>query len=129
MSLRKCLIGLGLCAGLAFATAAQSQSSNITALHSALHLTASQESAWTTYTASIATAADAQKRRQAAEALFPTISAPRRFDLMEAEMQQELADLHRQSDALKTFYATLTPSQQHIFDTQTLPPPADRDDR
>jgi hypothetical protein len=128
MSLRKCLIGLGLCAGLAFATAAQSQSSSITALHNALHLTAGQESAWTTYRASIAAPADAQQRRSAAEALFPTISAPRRLDLMTAEMQRELADLLHQAQALEVFYATLTPSQQHIFDTQTLPPPSDRDD-
>jgi hypothetical protein len=35
---------------------------------------------------------------------------------------QDLADLRRQSLALKTFYAALTPAQQRIFDTKTLPP-------
>jgi hypothetical protein len=59
--------------------------------------------------------------------LFPTLTAPRRIDLVEAEMQQDLADLHRQAQALKAFYAILTPPQQRTFDTKTLPPPSGRD--
>jgi hypothetical protein len=61
--------------------------------------------------------------------LFPTLTAPRRIDLVEAEMQQDLADVHRQSEALKAFYATLTPDQQRIFDIQTLPSESSDDDR
>jgi hypothetical protein len=122
MMLRKALIGLGLCAGLAFATAARSQAPNLTALHDALHLTPAQESAWSTYQALIPAPADAQSRHQAAASLFRTLPAPRRIDLVQAEMEQDLADVHRQALALKSFYATLDADQQHTFDTMTLPP-------
>jgi hypothetical protein len=37
-------------------------------------------------------------------------------------MKQELADLQRQSQALKAFYGTLSPEQKSTFDAQTLPP-------
>ena len=127
MSLRKCLTGLGLCVGLSFASAAWAQGPNLTALHDALHLAAGQEAAWSAYKASVAPPAQAQQRRRAAAMLFPTLTAPRRIDLVEAEMQQDLADLHRQAEALKVFYATLSPAQQRTFDTQTLPPPPQRD--
>ena len=125
--IRSRLIALGFAAGLAFTTAAQAEAPNLNALRNALHLTPSQQDAWTAYAASIATPAAAQQRRRAAADLFPTLPAPRRFDLMEAEMRQELTELHQQSVALETFYATLTPDQQRIFDKQTLPPASDRD--
>ena len=38
-----------------------------------------------------------------------------------AEMQQDLADVRRQAQALKTFYAALDADQQRIFDTMTAP--------
>ena len=124
MLLRKSVFGLGFVIGLALAGAAAAQQGpNLTALHDALHLTASQESAWSAYKASVAPQAGADQRRRAAARLFPTLPAPRRIDLVEAEMRQDLEDLHRQAEALKTFYATLDTQQQRIFDQQTLPPP------
>jgi len=57
--------------------------------------------------------------------MFPTLTAPRRMALIEAEMQQALAELRHQAQALNAFYGTLTPSQQRVFDTQTLPPSRD----
>ena len=107
---------------LALAGAANAQPPNLNALHDALHLTPAQEPAWTAYKAAVAPPADAQQRRRSAATLFPTLTAPRRIDLVEAEMQRDLDDLHRESQALKTFYATLTAAQQKIFDTKTLPP-------
>ena len=64
----------------------------------------------------------AQDRRRAAQRLFPTINAVQRMDLVEAEMKQDLLDLDRQAQALKAFYATLSPEQQRVFDKRTLPP-------
>jgi hypothetical protein len=128
MLLRKPLIALGLCAGLGFATAAWGQTPNLTALYDALNLTPSQESAWTAYKASVAAPDMAQQRRRAAMALFPTLTAPRRMYLVEAEMRQDLADLHRQAESLSSFYATLDPVQRRVFDAQTLPSATDRDD-
>jgi len=124
MTLRNSIFGLGLAAGLALASAvAAQQQPNLEALHDALHLTAAQEGAWAAYKASVVPPAGAQARRQAAAQMFATLPAPRRVDLVEAEMKEDMADLHRQGEALKAFYASLDTQQQRIFDTQTLPPP------
>ncbi len=98
----------------------------IEALHRALNLTPLQESAWRVYRATADAPNTAQQRRSAAAAMFAQIDAPRRMDLVEAEMRQELADLQRQSQALKAFYARLSPQQQRIFDAKTLPPAGDQ---
>lgn len=95
------------------------------ALHRALNLTPDQEGAWAAYRAADVPNA-AQQRRDAAAAMFAQIDAPHRMDLVEAEMRQELADLQRQSRALKAFYARLSPQQQRIFDVRTLPPQGDQ---
>jgi hypothetical protein len=127
MASRKHLVGFGLCAALAFATAAYGQQPlNLAALHDALHLSANQENGWSAYKASVSASPQARQRRRAAAMLFPTLTAPRRIDLVEAEMQQDLADLHRQAEALKAFYTTLTPEQQRTFDSKTLPQPQSR---
>ena len=94
-------------------------------LHQALHLTPSQETAWQLYRSASDVPDKAQSRRRAASTLFRTLDAPRRMDLVEAEMRQELTDLEHQSQVLKAFYATLTPDQKHVFDERTLPPPGD----
>jgi len=122
MAIRTSLTGLGLCAALALATTAHAQSPNLPVLHDALHLSAAQEAGWNAYKASVSIPEQAQQRRRSAASLFATLTAPRRMDLIEAEMQQDLADLHRQSQALKAFYGSLNADQQRTFDTQTLPP-------
>ncbi len=120
-------LAMGLCAALiAAAPPASSQTvgqSPINALHQALHLSPQQESAWQAYRAQASAPTRAQDRRRAASVMFPNLSAPQRMDLIEAEMKQELADLQHQSQALKAFYATLSPDQKSTFDAQTLPPP------
>ena len=58
--------------------------------------------------------------------MFAQIDAPHRMDLVEAEMRQELVDLQHQAQALKAFYARLSPQQQRIFDAKTLPPAGDQ---
>jgi hypothetical protein len=94
-------------------------------LHQALHLTPSQEGAWQLYRSASDVPDKAQSRRRAASSLFRTLDAPRRMDLVEAEMRQELVDLQHQSQVLKAFYAALSPEQQHVFDERTLPPAGD----
>jgi hypothetical protein len=95
-------------------------------LHDALHLSAQQEAAWQTYRAQMASTGQARARQQAAAKMMPTLDAPRRMDLIEAEMRQELADLRTRSLALKNFYALLSPAQRQTFDQRTLPPQNDR---
>jgi len=114
--------GLALVLGTGPAAAQTVGLTPIEQLHQALHLAPSQEGAWQLYRSAADIPDKAQSRRQSASVLFRTLDAPRRMDLVEAEMRQELADLQRQSQALKAFYAALTPEQQHIFDARTLPP-------
>jgi hypothetical protein len=126
MAMAKCVTGaalaLAMIAGAGSALAQSVGSTPIEQLHQALHLSAAQEGAWQLYRSAADVPDKAQARRQQASTMFRTLDAPHRMDLVEAEMRQELADLERQSRALKAFYATLTPDQQRTFDTRTLPP-------
>ncbi len=101
--------------------AASAQGRDPTALHDALHLTPVQEMAWKTYRGALTPDPAAQARQRAAQMLMPSLSTPRRIDLINAEMEADLAALRKQGDAVKTFYAQLTPDQQRVFDIQTLP--------
>jgi|SRR5579872_3281973 len=122
MSSRIRLIILGFWLTLAPGASALAQPMpDVSELHEALRLTPAQQDAWSAYAASLGAPAAAQQRRAAAVAMMPTLPAPRRIDLMEAEMRQELADLHQQGQALKALYAMLTPEQQRLFDLRTLP--------
>ncbi|HZV08192.1 MAG TPA: Spy/CpxP family protein refolding chaperone, partial [Novosphingobium sp.] len=91
------------------------------ALHEALHLSAQQEPAWQAYRARALQASQAQGRQQAAARLLPTLDAPHRMDLVEAEMRAELAEQHNQAQLVKALYAQLSPNQRAIFDQRTLP--------
>ena len=102
--------------------AQQSPDQDFATLHAALHITPQQESAWAAYRAAAPSPAVTEQRRNAAAQMFPTLTSPRRIDLVEAEMRQELTELQRQSAALKALYATLSPEQQRVFDERTLPP-------
>ena len=93
------------------------------ALHDALKLDPQQEVAWRAYSDEVSDPTGAQARRLAAARLLPSLHAPQRMDLVEAELRAELQDLRVQSRALKAFYAALTAEQQHVFDARTVPPP------
>ena len=88
-----------------------------------LKLTAAQESAWTTYTAAMKPPADLiAKRSDFAE--LAKLSTPERIDKMKALRTQHLSDMNaamdKRGEATKAFYATLTPEQQKVFDTNTM---------
>jgi hypothetical protein len=90
-------------------------------IHSALHLTPTQEPAWRAYQAALAPDPGARARQQATRMLLPTLSTPRRIDLINAQMEADAAAMHRQGEAVKAFYATLTALQQRSFDAMTAP--------
>ena len=89
----------------------------IESLHRALNLTPDQEGAWRAYRSAADAPNTVQQRRNAAAAMFAQIDAPHRMDLV---------DLQHQAQALKAFYARLSPQQQRIFDAKTLPPAGDQ---
>jgi protein CpxP len=98
----------------------QAQTPQLQKLHNDLNLAQQQETAWQTFKA--ATMIDPQEvaRRRSAAQMMPGLSAPQRVDLSIAAMEADLTSYKRRGTALKVFYATLTPTQQAIFDHETV---------
>jgi hypothetical protein len=114
------ILALALAAGLSATGAmARQRPAQAGGLHDALRLSPDQENAWRTYQAAIAPDPQAQQRHRAADMLLPQLTTPRRVALIEATAQADAADLHRQGEAVKAFYATLSPDQQRTFDRLT----------
>lgn len=91
-------------------------------IHDALRLRPDQERAWQTfYQANQPDPQDEARHRNAFERMG-SLRSPQRFDLSVQMMRSDLDALERRANALKIFYATLSPEQQAIFDRQTLPP-------
>ena len=119
-----CLLAAFIGGALVVSEPALAQSTNLSALHDALHLSGSQEGAWRAYTKAVSPDPTADSRRRAAAMLAPTLTTPRRVDLINAEMEEEMNTVRSQGDAVKAFYASLTPEQQRAFDHQTAQAPS-----
>ncbi len=86
-------------------------------LHDKLKITAAQESAWQAFIAkSTPTFAPGDKPVRLSKDEWQKLSAPARIEHRLEGMKRAEAHLSAQLDATKTFYATLTPEQQKIFD-------------
>jgi periplasmic protein CpxP/Spy len=91
-------------------------------IHDTLRLRPDQERAWQSfYQANQPDPQDETRHRNAFERMS-SLRAPQRFDLSVQMMRSDLEALERRANALKSFYATLSPEQQAIFDRETLPP-------
>jgi hypothetical protein len=112
--------GLAALAAITITLPAHAQTPDLSSLHDALHLTAAQESGWRSYRAAITPDSSTEARRRSAAMMMNTLTTPRRIDLIDAEMGEDFAAMRRQGEAVKSFYATLTPGQQRTFDHQTL---------
>lgn len=92
-------------------------------LRQKLNLVSSQEAAWATYVAASQPAAagrmDPENRKQMHDEM-QKLSTPERIDRMNAMKAQRDADMTRRSDAVKAFYAVLTPEQQKVFDAHAM---------
>jgi hypothetical protein len=108
-------------AGLLLAGGAKAQTPQLSSLHDALYLTNAQESGWRAYVAAIRPDAGAEARHREAGRLMVTLTTPRRVDLINAELEEDAAAVRHQGEAVKAFYASLTPDQQRTFDRQTVP--------
>jgi len=102
-------------------TSESGRPASLNELHDALRLTPVQEAAWRRYQTALAPDPTATARHRAATAMMAALTTPRRIDLINAEMTADLDSLRRQGEAVKTFYATLTPDQQKVFDRKTAP--------
>ncbi len=101
------------------AVSAATASGQFDALHDSLHLRADQEGAWRTYLAAVTPSPDVENRRRAAAMMAATLETPRRVDLINAEMEADLREAHRQGEAVKAFYAALDADQKRAFDRMT----------
>jgi len=122
-------LGVAVAIVLAAAGAALAQARDAGELHAALHLTLEQEPAWRAYQQALEPDPVSQSRHQSAQMMMAGLTTPRRIDLIEANMQADQEVMHRQGEATKAFYGSLTPEQRAVFDRETLPPPPGEDDR
>jgi protein CpxP len=86
-------------------------------LHDKLKLNASQEAEWNRYIAAI-TPTNMGKHPDRAE--WQKLSAPERMEKQLAMMKEREARMASRLAATKTFYATLTPEQQKIFNENVM---------
>lgn len=86
-------------------------------LKNQLKITASQEPAWTAFTASMTPPAGMQRPDRAE---FDKLTTPQRIDKMRELRVQRDAQMDKRADATKTFYAALTPEQQKVFDSNAM---------
>ena len=92
-------------------------------LKAALKITTAQEAAWTTFTASMVPPAGQKAQRPTREEMAK-LSTPERIDKMKAMRTEHHAvmslEMDKRADAVKAFYATLTPEQQKVFDEKSM---------
>lgn len=81
-------------------------------LHDKLKLTGTQEAAWKTY---IAAATPPAPPARPDRAQWEKLSAPERMEKMMTMMKAREGHMATHLAAMKTFYATLSPLQQQIF--------------
>jgi hypothetical protein len=78
-----------------------------------LQITPAQESAWTSFTTAMRPTT--MRSRMDRDALA-RLSTPDRIDQMRALRNERMAQMDRQGDAVKAFYATLDAQQKKLFD-------------
>jgi protein CpxP len=82
-----------------------------------LQLQPAQEAAWQSFSASMKTPHQRPARPSKVE--IEKMTTPERIDKMMAIKQEKDAEMAKRMNAIRGFYATLTPAQQKVFDTQT----------
>src|SRR5215469_12621989 len=91
-------------------------------LHSDLQLNPSQEDAWNAFRQAYQVDPREIARQRQADSSVAGLTGPQRMDLAISTAERELDGLRRRGDALKAFYATLSPQQQKVFDRDTMQP-------
>lgn len=111
------------CVWLVIATSAAAQvpQAQLARLETALRLTPQQMDAWRAYQSATEPNAQEQAREASAQRMLPQLPTPRRIALMQAVLEDRLADFRRRSTGVETFYGQLTSDQQRIFDQETSP--------
>ncbi len=82
-----------------------------------LQLQASQEAAWQSFASVMKT--PMKRPTPLAPSELEKLTTPERIDKMMALKAEKDAEISKRMNASKTFYVTLTPAQQKVFDTHT----------
>ena len=85
-----------------------------------LQLAPAQEGAWTTFAAAMQPPARLVADRAQFRAEMEKLTTPERIDKMMALKARRDAEITKRADAAKAFYATLTPEQKKVFDSEAL---------
>jgi hypothetical protein len=98
---------------------------HIKAMHDLLQIRPDQEAAWQAFTASMTPPPHPDGKDPMAEhKAMAAMTTPERLDAMAAEMSQHVAEhqaqFQRHAEAVKHFYAVLSPAQQKAFDALAL---------
>jgi len=92
-------------------------------LKTRLQLTPAQEPAWLAFVARMQPEKGARvqrERTQSQDSKWSELTTPERLDLMQARMAEREAAMGKRVEAIKSFYATLNPSQQKVFDGERI---------
>ena len=89
--------------------------SHAKALHDILALRPDQEGAWQAFTASMVPPPHPDMERRG-EGRGAAMTTPQRLDHMAAMMSEHQAAFQRHAEAVRRFYAVLSPQQQKAFD-------------
>lgn len=89
------------------------------ALKEKLKLTPAQEAAWNSYAAAMQPPARSARPAMDRSA-FEKLSTPERIDRMQTLQQARQSEMRQRGEAVKSFYAQLTPEQKKTFDAETL---------
>lgn len=88
----------------------------IHALHDLLNIHPDQEVAFQAFVSSMHPDKDAQRHHEGEGAPQQALTTPQRLDRMTQRMAEHQAAFQHRADAVRTFYAALTPDQQRAFD-------------
>lgn len=86
-------------------------------LRTTLQLTPAQEPALQAFIAAMQPTGEMREHMKGQRDEMKNLTTPQRLDRMQAMMAQHQQQFARHADAVKRFYAALTPAQQKAFDT------------
>ena len=92
-------------------------------LKAELNLTPAQEGAWSQFTAAMRPQAHkrwTQADRAKMRVEMAKMTTPERIDKMHAMRAERAANMDKRANAVKTFYAALSPEQQRVFDATSM---------
>ena len=107
--------------GKAFDRMQERRAKHLADLKAKLKLDASQQGAWSSFTAAVQPPARGDRPDRAARrAEFEKLTTPQRLDRMQERQAERAAFATRRADATRTFYASLKPEQQKTFDAESM---------